>query len=433
MIFIVSGCRGISKSATETQVLDANSPNSSTITSAPYIEIQPESAMADETVKIKVIGLQPEQIITLRASMKDDVDLDWESYATFVANNEGVVDVTAQVPISGTYDTVDPMGLIWSMLPDVPGSEYPYYANWDTSSDMVTIRAECEGQEIASAHIKRIRQNSDVRKIQVSESGLVGYFFVPNKGEQNPGLIVLGGSDGSVDVLKSSLLASHGYATLAIAYFGSSPLPKDLSEIPLEYFETAIAWLKSQEAVDGEKIGVVGTSRGGELALLLGATFPEIKAVVGYGASGLVMGGYGRTGANPKAAWTYKGEPIPFYVSEDNIDEAAIPVERINGPVLLISGKDDQVWPATLLSDLAMTRLQEHHHPYVYEHLAYEDAGHLIGTPYWPTSGNMAFTHPISGVEFTVGGTAAGTAYANADSWAHVLMFLETSLRDLNP
>ena len=406
----------------ETQVLDANSTKPPLLTftpnieKGPYIKIYPESALVDEVVKIQVLDLQPGQIITLRASMNDDADLKWESYATFVADNEGVIDVASQAPLSGTYDAVDPMGLIWSMLPKVPGSEYPYFANWYTSFVLITLIAEFEGEEIATTHIKRIRLNSDVQKILVSENGLVGYFFIPNPKGQNPGLIILGGSDGSVDTTMAALLNFAGYATLALAYFGSPTLPGDLTEIPLEYFETAIDWLKSQEAVNGNQIGVIGTSRGGELALLLGATFPDIKAVIGYAASGVVAGNYSRSGAGQKAAWTFGGEPVPFYISEDNKDEATIAVEKINGRILLISGKDDLIWSSTELSEVVIARLQKHHHSYQYEHLAYKDAGHIIGVPYWPTSGNMAVPHPISGVEFTAGGSPAGNAQANADS-----------------
>lgn len=296
MILVVSACGNNSVLATQTQVLDTSPTKLPTITSAqnaekePHFEIQPESALSDEIVKMRVLDLRPGQLITLRATMNDDVDLDWASSATFVANSAGVVDLTTQAPISGTYDTVDPMGLIWSMLPDVTGSEYPYFANWDTPFVLVTITAESEGQEIATAHLRRMRLNSAVRKVQISENGLVGYFFSPNTEGQNPGLIVLGGSDGGGDIPMAALLASRGYATLALYYFGNSSLPPDLSEIPLEYFEVAIAWLKSQEGVNGNEIGVIGTSRGGELALLLGATFPEVKAVVGYVASGVVMG-----------------------------------------------------------------------------------------------------------------------------------------------
>jgi hypothetical protein len=34
-----------------------------------------------------------------------------------------------------------------------------------------------------------------------------------------------------------------------------------------------------------------------------------------------------------------------------------IPVEKIGGPMLLVSGTDDQVWPTTPLSEIAMERL----------------------------------------------------------------------------
>ncbi len=38
----------------------------------------------------------------------------------------------------------------------------------------------------------------------------------------------------------AALLASHGYAALALAYFGVEDVPKDLINIPLEYFGTAL-------------------------------------------------------------------------------------------------------------------------------------------------------------------------------------------------
>jgi UDP:flavonoid glycosyltransferase YjiC (YdhE family) len=93
----------------------------------------------------------------------------------------------------------------------------------------------------------------------------------------------------------ASLLASRGYAGLALAYFsgfsGIEDCPKDLIEIPLEYFASAIHWLQERETIDGGKIAVIGLSRGGELALLLGATFPTIKAVVGGAPSAYVQSG----------------------------------------------------------------------------------------------------------------------------------------------
>src|SRR5690606_20354069 len=107
------------------------------------------------------------------------------------------------------------------------------------------------------------------------------------------------------------------------AYFNYEALPKYLIEIPLEYFETAIAWLQAQPQIDGERIAVGGGSRGGELSLLLGATFPQLKAVVANVPSGLAWGGFSPDPADAnKPAWTFRGKPVAFMQSATRDEEA---------------------------------------------------------------------------------------------------------------
>jgi dienelactone hydrolase len=71
-------------------------------------------------------------------------------------------------------------------------------------------------------------------------------------------------------------------------------LPDDLIDIPLEYFEIGIGWMGRQPKVQGDRLGVIGGSRGGELVLLLGSTFKQIKAVVAFVPSGVVWRGFGK-------------------------------------------------------------------------------------------------------------------------------------------
>ena len=91
----------------------------------------------------------------------------------------------------------------------------------------------------------------------------------------------------------------------------------------------------------------------------------------------------------------------PFYEralrDERAVAHASIAVENINGPVMLLSGVDDQLWPSTRLSEVAMERLRAHDHPFPYEHLRYEDAGHMIIVPGTGPNGNQIGSFNVGG------------------------------------
>src|SRR4029450_9175270 len=89
-------------------------------------------------------------------------------------------------------------------------------------------------------------------------------------------------------------------------------LPTDLSQIPLEYFNQAIQWLQVHPAVDGDRLGVFGSSRGGEAALVIGASFPAIKAVVANVPSHVVWQGANADLSKKTASWTLGGVGLPF-------------------------------------------------------------------------------------------------------------------------
>jgi dienelactone hydrolase len=63
------------------------------------------------------------------------------------------------------------------------------------------------------------------------------------------------------------------------------------------------------------------------------------------------------------------------------VEHAMIPVERINGPVLLFSGELDEEWPSASMSRMVMERLAGHYHPFSDEHISYSDAGHAFPEP----------------------------------------------------
>lgn len=58
-----------------------------------------------------------------------------------------------------------------------------------------------------------------------------------------PGIIDLFGSGGGLCEYRASLLAGHGFAVLALAYFRFEDLPEYLNDVCLEYFEEAVDFM----------------------------------------------------------------------------------------------------------------------------------------------------------------------------------------------
>jgi dienelactone hydrolase len=118
--------------------------------------------------------------------------------------------------------------------------------------------------------------------MKVTDEGLVAALHLPSRLGPHPVMIVLSGSGGGLAsaIVWGEPLASLGYAVLSVAYFAMDGLPLHLVEIPLEYFKKVIGWIRAHPALDSARIGVLGHSRGGEAALLVAATYPEIRVVV---------------------------------------------------------------------------------------------------------------------------------------------------------
>jgi hypothetical protein len=79
----------------------------------------------------------------------------------------------------------------------------------------------------------------------IAAAGFYGQFWKPAAGTApRPAVLVFGGSEGGLDdQMFGAALASAGYPTLDIAYFGEPGLPSTLKDIPLEYFARALRWL----------------------------------------------------------------------------------------------------------------------------------------------------------------------------------------------
>ena len=414
-------------------------------------DITPEDSLVDQPLSIRITGLGFGEKVRIKCRMPA---YHMAAEAIFFADEIGEVDLGRQAPLAGSYDWIDPMGLIWSMQPEEPGASWPRY---ELDEFQIHFTISVEGQTEQEHIITRRWLAEGVRREELRTGNLRGVVFYPAGKGPHPAVLVVSGSGGGVQETRAALFADHGYVALTLAYFAYEDRPQYLREIPLEYFEQAAHWLQKQPVVDPEKLVITGGSRGGELSLLLGATFPIFKAVVANVPSSQVWSGVGGKDGYTIPAWTHQGKPVLFYVPASRADHysnpqppkvipipltpmflesmkeeafiqaSTIPVENTRAPILLLSGEDDQMWPSSLFSERVMARLKQHNFSYPYEHHSYPDAGHMIVGGYMPLAPNHGI-HPVDGNDYAYGGNPKGQAFANADSWRQVLRFLEVNL-----
>lgn len=438
------------------------------------LTVEPPVALVDAPVAIRVAGLPPRAEVTIRASTNDVEGRPWKSEAVFRASARGVVDLSADRPLRGAWTGADAMAPFWSMQPVMaPGagsSPFPAAPPRAPIQDLLVrpsgtpfprpvggaleVRLEVLTGETVLASAAAVREVTGrrVKVTEVREQGLVGRMYEP-EGPRRPAVLVLGGSQGGIPVNFAPVLAGHGYVTFALAYFRADGLPVDLVDVPVERLERGLDWLRARPSVDPGRVAVLGHSRGAEAALLLASLNAKVKAVVALAPSHVVWEGAVRDPAkeglaalkSDRSAWTRAGRPLPFVpktVSPDlaarvaagerfhtiemmrlssvdlmAVERARIPVERIRGPVLLVSSLSDRMWPAAAMADRVTEALRAARFPHRVEHLQYDGLAHAMPDAWLPM---------VHGG--TLGGTAEGTMGAFARYWPAVLSFLDVSL-----
>lgn len=422
------------------------------------LTVTPIDDLIDVSRQIIVHGAKAGERVTLSTQTQRN-GVTWTSQATYIADQNGVIDVSRHAPETGDYTGISAMGLIWSQYPQETGAKEVF--NSDVEAPLITtITAHTSSQEISTQCIQRLSAEGVIRR-EVRENGLVGTLFLPKGTGPFPAVMILNGSGGGINEPRAALYASRGYAAFALAYFKAPGLSPYISNTPLEYFKKGLDWLRATVKPKDNFVAISGQSRGGELVLLLGATFPKkINAVLAYVPSALVHSGQnaadpavGREGPtwllngkplthqwenNRTASWQpYDEGPPPHrhnlamltaLQDKEAVERARIHVERIQSPVLLFSATDDGAWPSSIYCKMVKDKLDEAHFPYDVEWYDYQDAGHSVLFPYVPTT-QYQYTHPVSGRISTNGGETKVNALANEDAWDRAQAFLNNAIQ----
>jgi uncharacterized protein len=231
---------------------------------------------------------------------------------------------------------------------------------------------------------------------ELNTAGLCSRLYL-GESKQQPLIVGLGGSEGgnawASDYWKPTRdkFIADGYAFLAIGYFACEGAPDTLDRIALDRVHDAIIQASKNPAIDNQKIAIIGGSRGADLALLISSLYRDIKCVIAIVPSHVAFPGH--TAHFSTSAWTYNGKEVPFVpVNEEAVPylikrdlrgafqmmlkdtaaeaKAAIKVEKINGPVLLISATNDEIIPSTAMSASMIERFKANNFKHHVDHLA---------------------------------------------------------------
>lgn len=253
-------------------------------------------------------------------------------------------------------------------------------------------------------------------------------------------MIDLFGTAGGLNEHKASLLASHGFTVLSLAYFNFDDLPKFLSHCEMDYFEEAAEWLVTHPAVIPGGIGIMGVSKGAEIVLMMAVLRKDIiRAVVPISTSyiastvpfkvkGEFTGSYydlSKCRASEDGAPIFR-DCVPVHGLDKLEPPVVIPVETIECPMLIICGEDDENVSAFEMAQEVFARMNSHGKGGFCTVLSYPGTGHLIEPPYAPHC--YASFHKTFQTNFVWGGNAKDHSRAQKDSWGKIIEFFRKNL-----
>ncbi|XP_069602564.1 acyl-coenzyme A amino acid N-acyltransferase 1-like [Ranitomeya imitator] len=409
------------------------------------LTVSPEISLVDEPVKIRAWGLPPDQVITLGAWLKDEKGQIFHSRAFYKTDMEGKVDLEKTPATGGDFHGVCPMGLFWALKSKIPFKKLnkrdvvgsPYLVHIDLYSSLeFNVPDDCPA---ATKVIERWYAAPGVQRILIREGRIRGALFLPPGEGPFMGIIDLFGGVGGLLEFRSSLLASRGFATLALAYFAYDDLPMFLGEVDLKYFEEAAQFLCNHPKVSGDGVGVIGICKGAEIALAMASFLPQVAATVCISGTNAVNGVnivYGDHIMKPIPLkrervlstdfWSYSFTNVAGDPRKPEFQDSIIPLEKARGPILFLSGSKDQHFNGLFLVAEAKSRAEKYGKKDVYVQ-CYPGAGHLLeppGSPFCPLSQGQYFSVPLSW-----GGELQPHCRAQEDSWKEIQEFFRKNIR----
>lgn len=418
----------------------------------------PQDSRHDEPFAVTLHGAPAASAVELTATGNDLYGRLWRSAAKFAAPASGPVDIAVLDPLSGDWERADGDAPLWAMRFAADGVTPDLFVP-PTDPWLVTVTARVERIGEVRRTVRRHPAAAGVRCSTVDVDGRPGLLALPPSTAPDdswPAVACFGGSEGGFEsqIGHAMLLASRGFAALAASWVDKGA---PTVTVPLERFGTAVRFLADHSEVDSDRVAGMAVSRGAEglLSTVCAPWGPRCRGLVLISPSSVTWQAIGPEGEIPDApSWTVAGRDVPWmpvrsgaltsqlvrnawWASRDaaahrptlirlrpayeaglrgpatGAADARIPAEQADGPLLLVTGTEDAVWPSgPMAQEILGRRLRPSD-----EHLSSRGAGNLVRLGVLPT--DAQWTGGIA-----LGGTRTAQAVAQRSATTRITKFL---------
>uniref|UniRef100_A0A8C6TX54 Uncharacterized protein n=1 Tax=Neogobius melanostomus TaxID=47308 RepID=A0A8C6TX54_9GOBI len=379
------------------------------------LSVQPCRALVDEKFKVLVQKAPPGAQLTVRSHHHSENKHEWEAFGHYIC------DSTGDLSLGGTYEGVEPMGLLWSLRP-VPGSKPGLRLrkmNVETPMEVTVSVYQghlsedfSEQRALAAVVVERWYMAPGVRRIPVTEHGLTATLFLPPGPGRFPAVLDHWGGGGNLMEYRASLLASRGFAALVLDYLTNELTKTTGKMMENDYFEGICSGCLLVAS-----LGRCAVCYSGSHIQPVDGSVKDIKEYMGKENI--------RVTENQEVIFRDLTLPVP--------KDPAFKVD-VNGtsavPLQVVVGLDDQSWPAyESAMDVNEGDDGGGGNSHLLTLLTYPHTGHLIEPPYSPhVRTSILRSFPI---KVLWGGETAAHSRAQEDAWRKTLLFLREHLYDM--
>jgi hypothetical protein len=438
----------------------AQRPSPPDVAAPPLALEVPAVSRHDEPFPVLVRGLPAGAAVRVAVGGDDLYGRAWRATAAFTAPAAGVLDLAATAPVDGDWSDPADDAVIAAMRFVEPGVTPELFVPPSTPW-RVTVEVEADGAGVLRRTVERVSGDPAARRVPVAGSSadaLEGLLVLPPGTAPDggwPAVACFGGSEGGFasQVGLAEALAARGYAALAACWISEEDAAAAIASVPLERFANAVRLLAEHPEVDGGRVVAMAVSRGAEGVLAAATTEPSLpcRAFVLVSPSSVSWQAIGGDGDVPDTpSWTREGQALAWRpvrsgelmgqlvrnawrVGHDRAEHrptllrlrpayaaglahggaGELAAERFDGPMLLLSGSEDAVWPSAEMAEALLARRGNG----ADRHVRFPGAGHLVRPAVLPT--DAQWTGGIA-----LGGERAAQAAAQRAAIAEVTAFL---------